>query len=263
MKRVIPLFLSICSTVVLNAQDTTSATAMISGDPVVLAADMKPPLAISSTPTVQELSDAFIQAGMGQEDPFKVVALVAERGEDAVLALGEFLFAGPQPSAAIGTMQTDTGSVQVYGLTPRKVYAVIALEVIGTKSAFETLFQVAASHPEEEVRTHALKAIAASFLARFQDGAIRGEPNKEVIHLLLRYADDCTKSPYVEGSLAGVARGGLRSWAEIDLGEVNPAVKAITVQGETMSLAQYRERWWQGNYEKIDWSVEKKRFELK
>ena len=47
---------------------------------------------LSSTPTVSEVNNLFLLAAKGQRDPFRIVSLVASKGDNAIPALEEFLF---------------------------------------------------------------------------------------------------------------------------------------------------------------------------
>lgn len=98
---------------------------------------------------------------------------------------------------------------------------IIALDAIGTKEATEVLFNVAAKHPEAEVRAAAIKSFAYSNYFRIAEG--KNKPDKQVLGMLFENADDTT---YVEteGKRIGeIAREGIKNWTGEDFGEMQIA----------------------------------------
>lgn len=218
-------------------------------------------LKLSPTPTVQEITDAFRMASSGQIDPFKIIHQVAERGDNAMPALSEFLFLEATAPEPLTVALTDDRMLNSVPPSPDRIYAAIALEAIGTKLAFETLIRAAASHKVEDVRAYALKAIATTFADRFRDQ--QEQPDKGLLHVFLRYADDPTEAKQFQKTFGEIAREGLRNWAGIDLGALDREPDYMNVNGQMIAKAQYRELWWQENKEKLSWNMEIGRFEIR
>jgi hypothetical protein len=218
-------------------------------------------LKLSPTPTVQEITDAFRMASSGQMDPFKVIHQVAERGDNAMPALSEFLFLEATAPEPVTVALTDDRTVISLPSSPDRIYAAIALEAIGTKLAFETLVKAAATHKVEDVRAYALKTLARSFADRFGDQ--QEQPDKGLLHVFLRYADDPTEAKQFQKTFGEIAREGLRNWADIDLGALDREPEYVNVNGQAITKAEYRELWWQENKEKLSWNMEMGRFELR
>lgn len=208
------------------------------------------PAEISESPTVGELTAALSRHRA--IDPFVVVLKVASKGDNAVPALKQLLFSTPsvEEPRPINLQADVVDSIEAPPASPDRLLAVVALETIGTPMAFAALFEAALDHPDERIRAHAINSLSTSYLYKSQKGNFI--PDKGVLHLLLRNADDNTFSAYFGKSTGDIAREGLKEWAGIDLG-------TLTL-GRGTATVETREQWWLQNHDKIDWSDELKRF---
>lgn len=112
---------------------------------------------ISDNPTANELTEIFRSATVGFLDPFKVVEKVAEKDNKAVKALEEFLFAVPKVKEKTSNDSTKFDPTEI---EPNKLYAVHALDVIGTPEATQVMINVALTHFDIEVRGAAIRSLA-------------------------------------------------------------------------------------------------------
>lgn len=112
---------------------------------------------ISDNPTADELTEVFCSATAGTLDPFLVVEKVAEKDNKAVKALEEFLFAVPKEKEKTSNDSTKFDPTEI---EPNKLYAVHALDVIGTPQATQVLINAALTHFDTEVRAAAIRSQA-------------------------------------------------------------------------------------------------------
>lgn len=217
-------------------------------------------IVFSDPPTTQELVDALAMAASGERDPFEVLGFVVQCGEKAVPGLEEILYSDIPKTSVIARMESDSGVVEVSRARPGKIYASLALEAIGTASAIKILFRAALDHADRLVRTYALNVMGTTALSLTRGGQVI--PDKEVIHLLLRHVDDSTRSTFFQKTVGEIARDGLRNWLQMDLGDLNPAVKSLRMGSEDIPISEYRDNWWSENRDHIVWSDSKKSFEI-
>jgi hypothetical protein len=218
-------------------------------------------LAVSSNPTVMELTRLFSETTAGQHDPFQVLPKVVSLGNRVVPTLRGFLFETPALKVAV---LDSNGSVidSVNAPVPNRVYGVMALDLIGTPAAYSVLADVVNSDTSREVRGAALRAFALSYYYRVEQDSLT--PDKEVVHLLMRNMED---TAYVEGcsmEIGEIARQGLKNWTGTDYGEILP--DSLRVKDENrlgMSLPQHREQRWQKESGKMKWNKDTGHFELK
>jgi hypothetical protein len=215
---------------------------------------------ISDTPTADEISNLFLLATKGEKDPFKVVALVASKKDKAIPALKEFL------SQPVDTAK-DKASAAV--IQPNKQYAIYTLDAIGTHKAKELLKTVALTHPDLEVRGLAIKTLACNFYYRTKNDEETGnskglKPDKEIVHILLKNADDTTYVERFNETIGKMAREGINNWTGEDYGEVfTGSQRKVEENRIGMNFKESRENWWQKNNSKINWNKSTKKFEEK
>lgn len=208
-------------------------------------------IAVPSTATARALTRLFAETTAGQYDPFQVMKNVSSLGDIAIPALQAFLF------DTTNQLMDSTSAVK-----PNKLYAVLALDRIGTPAAYQVLAQAAVNHPESEVRGTALRAFALDYYSRAQQDSII--PAKEVVHLLLRNTEDTTYVTYCNRRIGDIAREGLKNWMGIDYGDILPdSMRAQEEQKLGMTILQYREQWWQQNSSNMVWNENTGHFEIK
>jgi len=209
-------------------------------------------LSLPANPTVLELTRLFLETTAGQHDPFQVIPAVVRMGNKVVPSLRGFLFETPIIKVAV---LDSTGVVEdsVNAPPPNRVYGVMALDLIGTPAAYQVLADVVRLDTNGEVRGEALRAFAVNCYSRVVQGSL--QPDTGVVHLLLGYMDDTT---YVGGcsmKIGSIARQGLQNWTGIDYGEIVPDnLKAKDEKTLGMTLAEYREQWWQQISSTMQWN---------
>jgi hypothetical protein len=209
-------------------------------------------LAVSSNPTVMELTRLFSEMTAGQHDPFQVLPKIASFGNKVVPTLRSFIFETPTLKVAVldsNGMVVDSAAAP----TPNRVYGVMALDLIGTPDAYQVLADVAQSDTNNEVRGTALNAFAVGCYYKVQQESL--VPDKQFVHLLLKNMEN---TAYVTGcamKMGDIARQGLKNWTGVDYGEILPdSLRAQDEKRLGMSLPQYREKWWQNNSGKMKWN---------
>jgi len=233
-----------------------------------LSAQALDSLKLSPVPSAQEITNAFVSAGRGRLNPFIVLPAIIAKGDQSVPALSTVLSSDSIAQIIqyqiqqIGSVidSTSARKVTVDTLKPNKLYAVMALEGIGSGAAYAVLLVAAQSNPNLNVRGFALNALACTYhngtiLARFT-------PGKEVVHLFLNNVDDTTKVAYLHRSFGQIAREGLINWTGWDMGEPQGknSLVVVPLQPQPMLLSAYRELWWQSNASSLKWSGQTGRF---
>jgi hypothetical protein len=139
------------------------------------------------------------------------------------------------------------------------LFAVLALEGIGTQAAYTVLTQTVQTHPDVEVRGEALNALAVTYHGA--DQIARFVPDKELLHLFLRNLDDTTQSVLMGRSLGQIARAGLITWLGRDFGEPQGKLSPVMFPSSsssspatTTTAAASHEAWWQSHNTKIAWN---------
>lgn len=219
-----------------------------------LSAQTKLPL--SPTPTLVELKSLFTATGKGEYDPFDVLHEMRARGAKAVPA-----------ASALLVSETPAKADSVTRLVERRnrIYAAQSLELIGTTAAYTALVNAASSHSDSDTRGVALNIIANGYYNKTQQEGLT--PDKEVIRLLIKAADDTTKVTPLHKTTAHVAREGLKNWLGVDFGEPDTLAggKKIKVgrDKQEVKISDYRDSWLKQNFAKISWNKGKGRFEIK
>ncbi len=219
------------------------------------------PFTVTSNPSSQELTILFSETTQGQHDPILVLRQVAAHGDGVVPALGTFI--SNTPVVKIPVTDSSTGAVDSVNIPPpNRVYGVMALDLIGTPSAYQALTGVAQTDTDADVRGEALKSLAISLYRRTIADSL--SPDEQIVHIFLRDMDDTT---FVETSsmrIGDIAREGLKNWMGVDFGEM--LTDSLRVREEArlgMTLPQYREQWWQQNSANMVWNASSGHFEIK
>ncbi len=184
----------------------------------------------SSIPTPAELKVVFTKTKHGEYTAIEALRKIVERKDKAIPALQYYL-----------NVQID--SIKRNDFDPSKIYAVLALEAIGTKQSYEVLTQLAINHSEAEVRGTALKTLSNSYYSRVVEDSLK--PNKDIVHILLNQCDDTTYVNFCHKRIGDIAREGIKNWLGVDYGELSLNQSKITLGKEKVDLNpnQYRE-WW-------------------
>ena len=217
-------------------------------------------LVLSSNPSAQELTELFSETTAGKHDPFQVLPKVASLGNKVVPALQTFLFNTPVVKVAVFD---STGRVidSVNAPPPNRVYGVMALDLIGTPAAYQILADVAQSDTNTDVRGMALRSMAMGYYYKTLQDSL--SPDKEVVHLMLRYMDDTTGVKECSLRVGDIARQGLKNWTGVNYGEILPdSLRAKDENRFGMTMARYHERRWQQESGKMKWNKDKGHFEL-
>ena len=216
---------------------------------IALSANLVAQIAFSPVPSSEELKAQFTAAIRAESDPFEVLRAVAYRENDAVPGLVVLLNEPVDPNA----------TTEVTGREEKiKVIAIMALESIGTETAYSALVSVACLG-SSECRGIALNALSTAYYER-----VRAEgwaPEKEIIHVLLAGADDPSEIAHLNTTVAATARGGLKTWIGWDLGD--SVEKTITVgkDAKTYAIAEYREIVWRDVENRLNWNPDLGKFE--
>ncbi|MGB2866929.1 MAG: hypothetical protein WBD36_00635, partial [Bacteroidota bacterium] len=141
---------------------------------------------------------------------------------------------------------TLRGSIEQFadsgGLPPNKIFAVLALEKIGTSSAFEALTEAANSHNNIEIRGLSIQAIGKTCYQH----ARRGEftPGTSVVAALIQNLDNPTFLAAAQRPVSQIAQEGLVRWLGLDFGDPQFSEARKTKDGEAeMSAADYARQW--------------------
>jgi hypothetical protein len=249
----------------------TNASATVPSTKSFLIAGGKDTLWLSNVPSLFELTKIVAAPRQGGLDPFVALQAVISKGDGGVGALDSLLFSDPIAKIITTRLNPATGAAGGEGremvisdtVRPNKLYAVMALEAIGSKTSYPVLVHLAQAHPNKDVRGIALNALANTYhegerLQRFV-------PDKELVHLLLSNVDDTTSVPYLVKSFGQIAREGLITWLGEDFGEpVGKNRNLRDVKGAVSgTTAEYREIWWRQNTSRLSWDGEMRRFLIK
>jgi len=183
-------------------------------------------------------------------------AIIA-KGAPAVPLLGQILLADTlTPSKSTPIAANDTS--HSHYITPHVdlgVLIVSCLEGIGSPTAYEVLKRAALVHADADTRGASLYALGGSAHDRASASADR--PDIEILHVLLKCADDSALVASKERSIGSVAREGLRNWTGIELGERVSPTSTVPVKGRSdrMPIAAYRELWWNLAASKFSWNT--------
>ncbi|MGB2869517.1 MAG: hypothetical protein WBD36_13765 [Bacteroidota bacterium] len=206
---------------------------------------------LSASPTPQELADLFTTGEIGHSEG---IERAVEKGNSAVEGLRELLFS-----------QTLRGSQQEYadsgGLPPNKIFAVLALEKIGTSAAFEVLTEAAVSYVNVEIRGLSIQALSKSCYQHARKGEFI--PLTSVVAALIQNLDNPTFIAATQGPVSQIAQEGLVRWLGLDFGDPQFREARKIDKGEAeISAAEYARQWWQRNADKIAWNGVSKHFEV-
>jgi hypothetical protein len=254
----------------------------------IVAAQSDNRLILSATPTSEELTMVFLRAHAGKADPFDVLAAVTLRGDRVVPVLDKVILAD---SLIVSPSSTDDSALVRDFLTIRRpepwclkpgvrppdvaadelalrdramrnirIFALMSLEAIGTRSAYDLLLTYAQSALDANIRGMAINALATTF--REDTYIQQAVPGKEILHAFLKNADDTQTVPYLQTSIGELARKGLITWLDYDTGEPQgKSVRLLDGKGaDRGSLADFREQWWLANEKALVWDPESKMF---
>lgn len=247
------------TTIIFSQSDTSDTSLPVDSSGIKAAVQSMDVL--SSTPTVNEISNLYLLATKGERDPFRIVSLVASKGDNAIPALDGFLFQ-TNPS----TQNATPGIIQVL---PNKQYALYALDAIGTLKAEQLLMKVAQSNLDNDIRGLALKTLSYNIYFRTKNDETSKnssglKPDKELLHVLLQNADDTTYAPNLNETIGKIAREGINNWTGEDYGDLpKTPVKIKAFNNQEMNIKDYREQWWKNNNSKISWNKNTDHFEMK
>ncbi len=242
--------------IIFSQTDSSKVTLPIDSSGV--KADVQSVDSLSSTPTVSEINNLFLLATKGQRDPFRIVSLVASKGDNAIPALEEFLF---QP------VDTTKDSTAITKIHPNKQYAIYTLDAIASQNAEELLKTVVLTHPDIDVKGLALKTLAYNVYYRIKNNNSSSQsllPDKDLIHVLLQNADDTNYVNSCNETIGKISREGINNWTGEDYGDLPKNQENVKIAGnQEINIMQYREQWWQNNNSKINWNKNTNKFEEK
>jgi hypothetical protein len=215
--------------------------------------------------TASTLRAILVQTRKGFFEPIEVTQAIIRKGGSVVPMLGEILMADSVfRKAALAEAEADTlRSSMLVDEVDVSPYLISSLEGIGTQECYDILMRSAITHTDPGVRGASLVALGNSYHDRVVTDALK--PNPELVHVLLRCADDTTVVSLCQRSVAKIAREALLTWTGMELGEVVDVAKPVTVgKAKTaMSLAQYREYWWSTKSSSLVWSKNEGRFSVR
>lgn len=216
------------------------------------------PKLFSANPTANEIASVLESAGNGAVEPMRVVQELIAGGSSLVPVLADVI----APDSLVPPSQPgDSGKVRRPALANR-VLLIYALDGIGSADAYSTIMRIGAPHPDAEIKGASMNALVHTYLAKVRSGALK--PDCEVVHALVARADDPAFAKSLGRSVAWIAREGIRSWLNWDLGvfirfQYKTVVNAVAI---TMPSAQYWEYWWSQNKPKIAWADNLGRFSI-
>jgi len=215
--------------------------------------------------TVSTLMKALVQTRNGRYEPMQVVQATIMKGASVVSLLKQILFVD-SASAKVVTDPEPGDTLQSPGVVVDhdvSAYIIASLEGIATQACYDMLMQAAASHPNPGVRGSSLIALGNSYHDRVSSDALK--PNPEIVHLLLKCADDKESVLSRKKSIGEIARSGLLTWTGMDLGESigDPPTILVGKTKTQMSIGEYREYWWSTQSSKLTWNKEDGRFTVR
>lgn len=270
----------ICGLLSLNlyAQDTAQVNTSLIGQVAPAPRDTF----LTAQPTAQELADFFISACGGAMNPLNAVSIVAKKGENAVAGLTELLFNETIHSSKQLRNDQEFDTLIIY---PNKLFAVLALDSIGTQSAMVALLRTADIHPNPEIRGFALNAIADQYYQLTDTSKakqVKFQPDTAVVRILVYNAGDSTYIGYLQKTIGRIVHEALVQLLGLDFSDpqfkearISAAKgKVLNKSDEQLSsdevgeqpevtAAKYAQLWWIENQETLSWNKETRHFEGK
>jgi len=253
MKLFTAFSLLLLSSAVLLAQDSTNVT------PLQFSVKSVTPIGpvLSASPTAQELADLFISIGQDLSSE-RAVSIVTEKGDKAVPGLSRLL---SRNSIGRSDRPANSPPDDTLVTAPYKMHAMAALVAIGTPEALDVVLSMTSSKDKKELVGLALNEVANKYYANAARS--RRAPSTKLITALFRMADDQTMIGCLQKSTGQIAQEGIMRWLGIDFGEQqydDARLKAGKGRGKKLTVAEYRQYWFQQNASKLVWDEEAGRF---
>lgn len=208
---------------------------------------------ISEIPTMGEINNLFFLAEQGKRDPFIVANEIALKMDNALPALRAFLLKGTEERADTSKKKKKYAKGE---------YAVYVLDAIGSPKAKQLLSEIALNQPDKEVKGLAIKMLSWNYFNKAENDSV--EPDKELLHVLLKSADDTTYVKGCEKQIGNIAREGIKNWTGEDHGNTKDKGKTKNNNGTHSTIfTSYSEQWWQNNSHKVKWDHAVKHFTVK
>lgn len=200
---------------------------------------------VSQIPSLEEVNNLFFLAEQGERDPAIVTNEISQRMDNAIPSLKQFFLKTTEE------MHNTSNKKKMYA---KGKYGVYVLGAIGTQKARELMSDIALTHPDKEVRGLAVNILARNFYSKVESDSL--EPDKELLHVLLKSADDTTYVKVCENRIGDIAREGIKNWTGEDYGNAHKKNN----RNPGTNFNSYNEQWWQNNSIKVKWNRSAKRF---
>jgi len=254
-KNLLSTLLIVSIYVQISAQESARVSSLNVTSPASVSS--KPLL--SQKPQAQELTDLFVRLEKNEIDINTAYAAVAEKGDAIVPALKEILFSDSLQYSHKAVTLDNSRELRV---VPKKKYSLLALQIIGSKSAYDEIIATAATHLDPKVKGSALSIIGQSYYEKTIAEQIT--PTTSIIRLLLMNVDDSTEVSHCDGqSVGSIARQGLKNWCRHDLGSLSKDLPMHNgISKKPIANREFREKQSKSIQNALAWNQKKKIFEI-
>lgn len=194
----------------------------------------------------------------GELNNFEVIRKISERKADAIPILTKLLSYHDEE-------KSENSNDSLLEIVTVKLYAVYCLEVIGGQSAIDVLTISFPLQNNPEIQGAILNVFARSFYEQISGSNNQLAPPKEIIHLLLKNADNDAMVQRFDKSVGQIAREGLQRWMGIVFDAIAPGqtvkVKESNAKVE-MTAKQYREWLWKKYSNRLTWNKTTNLFQI-
>ena len=135
------------------------------------------PFTLPANPSARQITKLLIETTEGIHDPFAVLRKIGSMGNAVVPALKTFLF--NTPTIKVASISPEGKRDSVLAPKPHKVYAIEALELIGTPQAYQVVASAAQSDSNIDVKGMALRALSTTYYERAREDSL--VPDKQVV----------------------------------------------------------------------------------
>jgi len=256
MKTISAMTMALLMTMLLRAQDTPPRKA----HPAIRTAHRSPAFVLQKKPSVHEIANLFVRTEVGEIDPFELIGMLAAKKDTVVPVLAELLFSPGIKGKKDRPAKVDTLQI-IDAAAPNGIYAILALQAIGTNSAYDIILKAAAGIHDKEVRGVALHSVGTSYYFKTCNENI--SPDKEIVHLFLRNLDDSEEVSFLQKDFAEVSKEGLKNWTGKDGATFQRNERPVAHGGvkKSMTPRESRESWWSKFATKVKWNKANDKFE--
>jgi len=198
-------------------------------------------LSTSQVRNDQRMTKEVLIELFNSDDNISATERIIKNKNEAIPALRDFMY-----SFSLRDIKTGNEVNRLYGL--------FALEGIETIESYDLIKQIAAMHPETEIKGKSLQILSNGYYSKVVTEGIT--PSKDIILLLLQNCDDTSFVEVCKKRIGEISREGLKKWIGLEYGDLESHVKTVFVTKlkKELRLSDYREWWWSQNSAYIQWN---------